>query len=158
MDSSLQIVANDREQGRAIWFLNGLSFIKLSSRQTGGALSVVLDHLPAGRETPYHLHRKEDETFHILEGEATIYSGSQKIKGTAGTTIFLPRNLAHGFRADTAAKMLIVTTPGGFDEFVVEAGEPAAALTLPEPREPDFHKLTTLAAKYGIEILGPLPE
>jgi len=50
-----------------------------------------------------------------------------------------------------------VTTPGGFDRFVAEAAEPAGALTLPPPRQHDFAWLTTIAAKYGIEILGPLP-
>ena len=93
----------------------------------------------------------------MLEGEATFVSGAKRIQCGAGSTIFLPRGIPHGFRADTAAKILIVTTPGGFDEFVAEAGEPAAAPTLPPPREPDFEKLTRLAARYGIEILGPLP-
>lgn len=72
--------------------------------------------------------------------------------------MFLPRGLPHGFRADTPAKLLILTTPSGFDQFVAEAGEPATSLVLPTPKPPDFAKLTQCAAKYGIEILGPLPE
>ena len=158
MDANLQILARDRDQGRAYWFLDGLSIIKFSGEETGGTFALIEDRLPAGRATPYHLHHNEDETFYLLEGEATFISGSNKIKATAGTTIFLPRNIAHGFRTDTPARMLILTTPAGFDRFVVEAGEPAGALELPKPQEPDFHKLTVLAAKYGIDILGPLPE
>ena len=158
MDLQLQIVASDAGHGPAFWFLGALSFVKLSSEQTGGTHSIILDHLPAGRATPYHLHHRDDETFYILEGEATFISGSQKIKATAGSIIFLPRGIPHGFRADTPGRMLIVTTPGGFDRFVAEAGEPAKTLTLPPPSEPDFQKLTTLAARYGIDILGPLPD
>lgn len=158
MDSKLKIVANDVGQAPAYWFLGALSFIKLSSEQTGGTHSIILDHLPAGRATPYHLHHHDDETFYIIEGEATFMSGSQRIKATPGSIIFLPREIPHGFRADTPGKMLIVTNRGGFDRFVVEAGEPARALSIPPPSEPDFQKLTTLAAKYGIDILGPLPE
>jgi len=53
--------------------------------------------------------------------------------------------------------MLILTTPGGFDRFVREAGEPAQSLTIPPPTQPDFARLTVIAARYGIGILGPLP-
>ena len=91
-------------------------------------------------------------------GELTFFDGARKIRGSAGSTVFLPREIPHGFRADTAARILILTTPAGFDEFVAEAGEPATRLELPTPSVPDFAQLTRYAAKYGIEILGPLPE
>lgn len=158
MTTDLQILAQQAGDGEAYWFLDALSIVKLSSAQTGGAFALVEDHLPAGRATPYHVHRHEDETFYLLEGEFTFFSGTRKFTGTAGTTVFLPRNIPHGFRADTAGKMLILTVPGGFDLFVAEAGEPAATRTIPKPKQPDFARLTTLAAKYQIEILGPLPE
>jgi quercetin dioxygenase-like cupin family protein len=151
------ILAQHEQQGEAYWFLDGLSLVKVSSAQSGGAFSLIEDRLPAGRETPYHLHHRDDETFYIISGEATFMSGSQKIRGVAGSVIYLPRNIPHGFRAETAARLLILTTPGGFDEFVRDAGELAGSLTIPPPRAHDFQKLTTIAAKYGIDILGPLP-
>jgi quercetin dioxygenase-like cupin family protein len=158
MNFDLQILAQQAGEGAAYWFLDALSIVKLSSAQTGGAFALIEDHFPAGRATPYHVHRHEDEAFYLLEGEFTFFSGTRKFTGTAGTTVFLPRNIPHGFRADTAGKMLLLTVPGGFDSFVAEAGEPAATRTIPTPKPPDFARLTTLAAKYQIEILGPLPE
>lgn len=158
MTSPLEIAAAHQGQGRAYWFLNALSIIKLSGEQTGGTFALIEELMPAGRGSPYHLHHREEETFYVLEGELTFYSGSEKIKGTAGSTIFLPRKIPHGFRADTPSKILILTSPAGFDQFVAEGGEPALELVLPKPREPDFAALTRLAAKYEIDILGPLPE
>ena len=66
----------------------------------------------------------------------------------------------HGFRVDgkDPAKLVILATPGGFERFVVEMSEPASTAALPPPRPPDMQKLITVAAKYKIEILGPLPE
>lgn len=154
----LSIAATHAGEGRAYWFLNALSVIKVSSEQTGGTFALVEDTLPAGRATPYHLHHREEETFFVLEGTLTFFSGSTRIQGKPGSTIFLPRGIPHGFRADTPAKVLILTTPGGFDQFVVDGGEPARSLTLPEPKEPDFAALARLAGRYGIDILGPLPE
>jgi len=53
--------------------------------------------------------------------------------------------------------MLFLTTPAGFERFILEMSEPATDLALPQPTPPDMEKLTTLAAKYKIDILGPLP-
>lgn len=54
--------------------------------------------------------------------------------------------------------MLVASTPGGFENFVAEMGEPATQPALPEPAPPNMEKLIALAAKYKIDILGPLPE
>jgi hypothetical protein len=55
--------------------------------------------------------------------------------------------------------MLVFATPGGgFVGLFTEAGEPAKELTLPEPAPPDVPRLAAACAKYGIEILGPLPD
>jgi len=156
--SPLNLIARADGAGEAYWFLDGLSVVRLSGKETGGAFALIEDTLPPGRATPLHLHHREDESFYVLEGELTFFTRGQRIRATDGTTIFLPRGEAHGFRAETAARLLILTTPAGFDGFVAEAGEPALRRELPEPKEPDFARLTTLAAKYGIDILGPLPE
>lgn len=49
-------------------------------------------------------------------------------------------------------------TPGGFENFVTGIGEPATQLALPEPVPPGMEKRIALAAKYKIDIPGPLPE
>lgn len=104
------------------------------------------------------MHHNEDEIFYIIEGEATFISGDRVIKAAAGSYVFLPCNIAHGFRTDTPARLLLQTFPAGFEQFVIEMSEPAKELTLPPAGPPDMEKLMKLAAKYGIDILGPLPE
>jgi hypothetical protein len=70
-----------------------------------------------------------------------------------GTYVFGPREIPHGFKVlgDAPARMLLLCAPGGFAQFVVEMSEPM-------PAPPDIAKLMALAAKYHIDILGPLPE
>ena len=77
-----------------------------------------------------------------------------------GAYIFGPRGVPHGFRVEGSApaRMLFLSTPAGFEQFVEEVGEPAKELTLPPAESPDMEKLMTLAEKHHIEILGPLPE
>jgi hypothetical protein len=50
--------------------------------------------------------------------------------------------------------MLLMCTPGGFEGFVLEQATDIAE----PPVSPDIPKLVTLAAKYGIDIHGPLPD
>jgi hypothetical protein len=49
--------------------------------------------------------------------------------------------------------VLLQCTPGGFEHFVMEMSEPV----LPSG-PPDMERLMSVAAKYGNEILGPLPD
>ena len=67
------------------------------------------------------------------------------------------RPLTHGFAvSDTGpGRIIIVASPGGFDQFVAAAGEPAPDLCLPVPVPPDPARLTRLAAAHGIQILPP---
>ena len=115
---------------------------------------------PVGAGSPYHVHRAEEETFYVLDGTLEFISGDARRTGGPGSYVFLPRDIPHGFRVigTSPARLLILTTPAGFDGFVIEAGEPATELTLPPPSAPDMQKLVAIAAKYRIEILGPLPE
>jgi quercetin dioxygenase-like cupin family protein len=142
-----------------IWFLDTLATIKLTAAQSGGRLSLIEELIPPG-DSPYHVHYREDEALYVLEGEVSFFCGDNVWKGGPGALAFLPRGIPHGFRVegDQPARMLLLTTPGGFDQFIIEAGEPAQSPTLPPAGPLDFDRIMSLAPKYQFEILGPLPE
>ncbi len=145
-------------QGRAIWFLDTLSLIKVTGEQTGGAFAQVEQILPAGSRTPYHIHYREDESVYLIEGEATFFTGERRLTAKAGSVIFLPRGIPHGFRIERPSRTLVLAAPAGFEDFVCEAGREAPQRILPPDEPPNPENLTRIAARYGIEILGPLPE
>ena len=78
-----------------------------------------------------------------------------KVHAEAGIFIYGPRGIPHGFRVegDQPARVLLQCTPGGFEHFVMELSEPS-----PPSGPPDMERLISVAAKYGNEILGPLPD
>jgi quercetin dioxygenase-like cupin family protein len=150
-----------REDEPAYWFLNALCTVKATTTSTGGAFSMVHQIAPPGHASPYHLHHAEDEAFYVLDGEYTFFCDGKKTVLGPGGYIFLPRGIPHGIRSDgqKPATMLILATPGtGFVGMMEEMSEPATEHILPVPTAPDMEKLTRLCAKYGIDILGPLPE
>jgi hypothetical protein len=112
--------------------------------------------VPPGFASPYHTHHREDESFYILEGEVAFICGEKWLKAGPGTFVYGPREIAHGFKiiGNAPARMLILCTPGGFENFMLEQQMPIAE----PPSPPDTGKLMSLAAKYGIDIHGPLPD
>jgi uncharacterized RmlC-like cupin family protein len=114
---------------------------------------------PGGFATPYHRHQDEDEAFYVLDGEYTFFSDGKRTVLGPGGYIFLPHGVPHGVRVDGSKPATTLILAGaGFVGMMEEMSEPARERVLPVPTEPDVEKLTRLCTKYGIEILGPLPE
>ena len=105
---------------------------------------------------PLHVHRRDDETFYVLEGELTLFVAGEQIVLGPGQAALAPRDVPHAYRVESEeARWLVITTPAGFDAFVREVAEPAPADELPPAGRPfDPAVLGQAAANVGIEILG----
>jgi mannose-6-phosphate isomerase-like protein (cupin superfamily) len=70
-----------------------------------------------GRELEAHVHRDEDDSFYILEGEMTFVVGAETVPAPPGTFVLIPPGVEHGFRNDgtTPVRMLNIHAPAGFD-------------------------------------------
>ena len=118
----------------------------------------LMEHLsmPPGLASPYHVHHNEDEAFYVLEGEMAFVCGGKWLIAGPGTYVYGPREIPHGFKVvgTTPARMLLLCAPAGFERFVRELSAPVDAVSAP----PDMAVLVATAAKYHVDILGPLPE
>ncbi len=112
--------------------------------------------MPPGFASPYHKHHREDEAFYVLDGEVSFVFDGKWLKAGPGTYMFGPREIPHGFKVvgSVPARMLLLCAPGGFEHFVLEQATDMTSPAAP----PDMAKLMELAAKYNVDILGPLPE
>jgi mannose-6-phosphate isomerase-like protein (cupin superfamily) len=145
------------------WFFANLVEVKLTQDASGNTISVVDITAPPGDMPPLHVHRTDDEVWAILEGEVSFYVGDDEpVRVGAGEIAFGPKGVAHTYRVDSdvPARMLAICTPGDFAGFVIAASRPAERPELPpEPSEPpsdaDVAAITELAAKHGIDLLGP---
>lgn len=146
-----------REEGQPIWFLGTLMQLKATGEHNGHTFSLIEQTLPPGFAPPLHVHHAEDEAFYILEGNVTFVCGERRWHASAGSFVFLPKEIPHGFlvEGDTQARLLQFTVPSGLEHFHVEMGEPAQSLTIPPQTPPDMEKMQMLAAKYRFDIVGP---
>ncbi len=142
-----------REEAEEGWFFGGRTWIRATSRETGGRLGVIEQISDVGVGSPYHVHHNEDEEFYVIEGQLRFVSGEKSWTAGPGTFAFLPRDVPHGFEVvgDGPARFLLFVTPGGFENFAAELMEPA-------PAPPDMAKIMPVTVRYGLEILGPLPQ
>src|SRR5579864_1486723 len=157
MSTTAQLPYLNTRADAAFRFLGMPSLMRATAETTNGAFG-LMEHweMPVGFASPYHTHHREDESFYILEGELAFVCGGKWLKAGPGTFVFGPREIAHGFKVtgSAPARMLLMCSPGGFEGFVLDQTTPIDE----PPSPPDMGKLMTLAAKYGIEIHGPLPE
>jgi quercetin dioxygenase-like cupin family protein len=145
------------DDGQAFWFLNTLTINKIRGDDSRGLLSIVDHRVPPGFAPPPHIHETSDEAFLVLDGEFEGFCGDQAWRAGPGSLVYLPHGIPHGFTVSAAdpGRIIVVVSPGGFDQFVAAAGEPARELRLPDPVAPDPARLTQLAAAHGIRILPP---
>lgn len=139
----------DSDEGQRLTSLGALVRVMASTEQTGGAFNLFDATCPVGFVTPLLIHYAEDVALYVLEGALTIFWGNEKKEAVAGSYFFQSRGTPYGFRVEggTQARFLYLTIPAVFDRFVIE--------------HKWLHSISEAerdAARYKIEILGPLPE
>ena len=127
--------------------------VKATADQTNGAFSLLEASEPAGFGPPLHIHRDAAEAFYVLEGEYVIFIEGRETICPAGSFIFIPAGIEHGFRVGgVASRKLNIYMPaamvGYFDE-IADAGRTGQL---------DDDALPKIAQRHGMEIIGPVPE
>jgi mannose-6-phosphate isomerase-like protein (cupin superfamily) len=145
-------------QGEPWWYGDSLFEFLIPSDATGGLLAVFRSTMPEGFSPPRHVHTREDEVFHVEEGDVSFDVDGRRLLAGPGTSVFMPRGVPHTFRVESAvAKVLGIMTPGGFSGLFRELGMPAGARTLPAPGTVPFDVPRVMAEqrRRGTEVVGP---
>lgn len=143
-----------------LWFKGTLVNIQLSCRSGIDGIGVIEHWMPFGESPPMHIHRNEDEVFHILEGTMRFRVGAEEKIAHAGQTVIAHKGIPHSFRVESpaGARCLTIASGGDFEKMVREMSEPARADGLPPAVEPTpemIQALTEACARNGIDIVGP---
>lgn len=146
-------------EGQAIWQLGNRFTLKAASDETHGRYA-ILDQICAGAPPPMHVHENEEEAFYLLEGSLDLYLGDEVHQVQAGAFCLVPRGTPHSFTSTSTdpARILVVVSPSGFEQFFAEVEDQfpeANGMPAPDQVGP---ALDELAAKYGLQIVGPPPQ
>ena len=124
--------------------------IKVRGEQTDGRLTVVENVIAPGDGPPLHTHANEDESWWVIEGTLRFKLGGEMSTAPAGSFVFVPRGVAHGFQnvGDEPARLLVIFNPSGMERFF----DRFAALG-PDEAGPEAFK--RIGAEVGMDVVGP---
>ena len=95
----------------------------------------------------------------MVEGQIIFNVDGQRIEAKPGTFVNIPPNVLHSFKNETNenAKLIIVLSPAGLEQFFVETGLEVSNNSVKPPplTDEEIQKLVSSASKYGMEIRPP---
>lgn len=123
--------------------------LKISSKDTGGQLS-VFEYIGTAKVGPtLHIHFNQDEIFTVIEGSYRFVVGSETHVLKPGQTIFLPRNVAHTWiqLTDNGRLIYMLQPAGKMEEFFSYMNN------LKE--RPSDEEMNKIHAAHGMKVVGP---
>lgn len=124
--------------------------VLLSGAETDGKLAMCLSVTPPESGPPPHYHLNEDEWFFPLEGEVEFLIDGEWQAVETGATVFIARGTVHTFRnsGSEPLKMLIQTTPAGFETFFERCAQEFS-----KAGPPDMARIIEISAEHGIHYI-----
>lgn len=140
-------------EGRSI-DLGGFEMsVKADVAATDGAFTLLEASEPPHFGPPMHIHHDAAEAFYVLAGEYVIFVDDTETRCPAGSFVYIPAGAVHGFRVGAVpSKKLNLYVPEAMVGYFDELAAAAAA------GEADEAVLGAIAKRYGMEVLGPVPE
>lgn len=93
-------------------------FVKVSSVDTNGELSMVEDVIKPGFKLPRHHHKIMTETFYMISGAIDLIFDDETITLSPGDTLTIPPNVWHAAESKNGGKMLTIFKNGQFDLYL----------------------------------------
>ena len=130
-----------------------------TGKETDGRYALIEAFVPPGGGPPPHRHSREEEGFHVLEGELTVTVDGQRLVLASGAFANLPIGSVHSFKNEGTAtvRMLILIAPAGLEQMFLEVGTPlpAGAMEAEHPSQEEIGRLVAAAPRYGVELMLP---
>lgn len=123
--------------------------LKISSKDTGGQLS-VFEYTGLAKTGPaLHMHLYQDEIFMVTAGEYRFVVGDETHILKAGQTIFLPRMIPHTWiQLTDHGKLVYFLQPAGkMEEFFLYMN----GLT----SKPSAEEIAKIHEAHGMKVMGP---
>jgi quercetin dioxygenase-like cupin family protein len=107
--------------------------------------------LPPRFSTGLHVHRVQEETFYVLEGECQWQVGEELIHATHGTYLFLPPGVPHNIMnvTNAPARVIMTVSPPGHEHYFEELAELVS-------RGPTAEDIAELRRRYDTDQLSAL--
>jgi quercetin dioxygenase-like cupin family protein len=145
------------ETGPAFWGPGDHYTFLVTGEETNGAYFAMEALVPPGGGPPPHIHRREDETFYLVEGEIEFLLDDEIVNAGPGDFVNVPRGTVHRFlnTGTGTARMILTFTPAGMERFFEETLEPApnGAHDAPDNLLEVEARYLAAAPRHGLEFV-----
>jgi quercetin dioxygenase-like cupin family protein len=141
-------------EGPAVhWGPGGRIRFLAGADSTDGSFSLVEATEAPGSAAPLHVHHGEAEAFYVVDGTLELTCGDQTLTVGTGDFVYAPKDVPHAYTVvgERPARVLLLFSRPGFEQFFAEAGAP---LDEPPAGPPDPEQLRRVVEKYDMELLG----
>jgi len=125
--------------------------VLVASEESGDAVALVENTVPAGwAGTPLH-HHAFDEAFYVIDGELTFQLGDEVVTSGPGELAFAAGGVHHAVAnpGASAARYLLVCTPGGFERYFAKLAADAAGVEAPPEVAKGYPETTVVGPPIG---------
>jgi mannose-6-phosphate isomerase-like protein (cupin superfamily) len=127
--------------------------VKATSAETDGIFSLLEAEEPPNFGPPLHIHHDAAEAFYVLEGEYVMFLGDREVVCPAGSFIFIPAGMRHGFSVGAVpSRKLNFYFPAAMIGYFDDLSDAIRAGEVEESR------LAEIARRHAMEVVGPIPE
>lgn len=124
---------------------------KVTGEDTGGAFDYAIVEVEAKNGPPLHVHHRQDEAIHVLQGRFKLRIGDEESILERGGFALMPAGIPHAFLNLTEApgEIVLVYAPGGGHHFFAELGP------LTHKGKPDKAEVAACFERHDMQLLGP---
>jgi quercetin dioxygenase-like cupin family protein len=128
--------------------------VKAAGEQTASGLTLLEADEPPGFGPPMHVHDDASEGFYVLSGEYIVYINDEQHRCPAGTFVWVPAGVEHGFRVGgSQSRKLNIYVPSAMEGYFHALAASATSGVVMSDTE-----LAALAARHEMRVTGPVPE
>jgi mannose-6-phosphate isomerase-like protein (cupin superfamily) len=151
----LAVQPNSTEFIHTLPFPSSVFKYKFRGNETGGLYTLFeVDYLNDG--SGKHMHTREDELFHIIDGNVQFFVDGKQFCGSTGDYAYVPRHVSQAIRIyniinrTKPVRIQILLTPSGLEGFLDEV------TPLYYTGQNNLTLQNEIAVKYGIINLEPV--
>ncbi len=135
----------ERQQAAGVVYL-----VKAAGAVTANAYTLIELHIAPGGIMPSHRHAAFEEGIYVLDGSVRATLDGESYEATAGSFLIIPWGLPHEIRnvEGTAARLLLLSVPGGVEDYYRAACKPFA--NEQDDLKTDLARLRTVGLRFGV--------
>jgi quercetin dioxygenase-like cupin family protein len=100
--------------------------LKIGEQSGAKLANMFVSEFPPGGGNPLlHVHNSYEEMFYVLEGEIEYHLGREKVRASAGDSVFVPPGTPHKFEnvGSSRAKHVVIVSPSAAMRMIEEQAQ-----------------------------------